>query len=58
MYFVDIMDITNDSYNNTTYSKQKINWSSMAVLSVNGIVVLGLGVFPVFINSILMYFKI
>ena len=51
IFFMDI-----DNVNNNLDLKLKNSWFIVLVLSGNGILALGLGIFPVFINNILKYF--
>ncbi|MGD0466705.1 MAG: NADH-quinone oxidoreductase subunit N [Gammaproteobacteria bacterium] len=59
MYFVENVTENSDyNINNFKIFKLKTTWPAVLSLSINGILALGLGVFPVFINSILIYFEL
>ena len=59
MYFVENVTENSDyNINNFKIFKLKTTWPAVLSLSINGILALGLGIFPVFINSILIYFEL
>ena len=59
MYFAENSLENNDySVNNYRNLKLTTTWPAVLSISINGILALGLGVFPIFINGILVYFEL